>query len=101
VNKIIILSLIALAFGLSGCVSNEAKQEQLQRAANLKNMTPCQEPRPVVCTMEHNPACGIFRDGTTWEYSSGCMACTRTSVKGYIQASCDSIPMAEDPEANK
>ena len=100
-KKILILGLLTLAMSMTGCVSNQAKQQQLQRAQNLQNMTPCPDQRPIICTMEHNPACGIFRDGTTWEYSSGCMACTRTSVAGYIQGTCDSIPVAVDPEADK
>ena len=48
----------------------------------------CTEPRPEVCTMEHDPACGYKSDGTSKTYSSGCSACTEKEIIGFNKGEC-------------
>jgi hypothetical protein len=49
----------------------------------------CSEPRPEVCTMEHDPVCGYKSDGTSKTYSNGCSACTEKEIIGYNNGECD------------
>jgi hypothetical protein len=51
--------------------------------------TMCSEPRPEVCTMEHDPVCGYKLDGTSKTYSNGCSACTEKEIIGYNNGECD------------
>ncbi|MGI9227211.1 MAG: hypothetical protein ACR2PU_00310 [Gammaproteobacteria bacterium] len=50
--------------------------------------TMCSEPRPEVCTMEHDPVCGYKSDGTSKTYSNGCSACTEIEIIGYKNGEC-------------
>ena len=82
--------LVVMVIMLSGCptsfTTNMKKQEQ--KAENLRSMIPCPADRPLNCPPGDGPACGILQDGSGWEYSSGCMACTRRVVVGYIPGGC-------------
>jgi len=97
-KKTVLLMFLAVLPLLVGCVSNESRQQQLQKVENLKNMVPCPRSRPIACGSEDKPACGIFPDGSTWDYSSGCIACTRHSIVGYIESICAAIPQASVQE---
>ena len=77
---------------LSGCLSN-AEKEQQQRAENIMNMTPCPAHRPLMCGDKIEPVCGVFSNGTTWDYNSSCLACARNVIMGYIPGSCREIGM--------
>lgn len=75
---------------LSGCMTSFTTniKEQERKAENLRNMIPCPESRPLNCPPGGGPVCGVLKDGSGWEYSSGCMACTRRVVIGYIPGGC-------------
>ena len=58
---------------------------------SFDNETPdtmCSEPRPEVCTMEHDPVCGYKSDRTSKTYSNGCSACTEKEIIGYNYGEC-------------
>ncbi len=84
IQKIIVAALVLLT--LSGCLASF--KEDRERAENLKTMIACPDDRPVSCTSEKSPVCGILRDGSSWIYDSGCMACTRRVVIGFIPGPC-------------
>lgn len=50
--------------------------------------TPCNEPRPQVCTMEYDPVCGDLSSGGRDDYSSPCNACAHDAVTGYERGTC-------------
>ena len=85
--KILLAVMIVM---LSGCMNTFTSnvKEQERRSENLLKMTPCSDPRPLACPPGDGPVCGIFKDGGGLEYSSGCMACTRRVVIGYIPGGC-------------
>lgn len=81
----ILISILVLLI-LNGCLANSQRDQQ--RAENLQQMIACPNERPVSCTMEKAPVCGILRDGSSWDYDSGCLACTRRVVIGFIPGPC-------------
>ena len=93
------ITAVCLAFCLpvllSGCLTNA--EEQQQRAENIMNMVPCPAHRPVMCGDEIEPVCGVFSNGTTWDYHSSCLACARNVIMGYIPGSCRQIGMKTKP----
>jgi len=50
--------------------------------------TQCTEPRPQVCTMIYDPACGNLSAGGQKEYASGCNACADDAVTSYLPGPC-------------
>lgn len=74
------------AFILSGC--NTFAEKDKIRADNLRQMTPCPSERPLSCSSEVEPVCGIFTDGSSMNYASACLACTRRVVKGHLPGYC-------------
>ncbi|NNJ90401.1 MAG: hypothetical protein HKP55_01890 [Gammaproteobacteria bacterium] len=82
--KILISILVLLT--LNGCLAST--QRDKQRADNLQQMIACPHERPVSCTPEKAPVCGILKDGSSWDYDSGCLACTRRVVIGFIPGPC-------------
>jgi len=96
-KKIVLLATLTSVFFIAGCVSNQHQKVALYKQ-NLQSMTPCPAERPMMCTMEHNPTCGIYQDGSMSpvEYSSGCIACTRQSVAGYIEGPCSNITLNQE-----
>jgi hypothetical protein len=41
---------------------------------------PCADPRPLMCTRDYRPACGIRRDGSRKTYGNACSACADADV---------------------
>ena len=99
-KKIVMLFVLSVFVILTGCVSNQSKQRVMLYQQNLSSMTPCPAERPIICTMEHNPTCGIYADGSMSpvDYSSGCVACSRKSIAGYIDGSCAAIQLNQPEE---
>jgi len=91
VYKLLISALLLL---LAGC--NSMIKEQQQRAMNQQNMIPCPVERPFACGQDNNSVCGIYADGTYFEYSSKCLACTRRVIIGYIPGTCGNLQIKND-----
>ena len=70
-------ALLAALLLAAGCAGNQTP-----------DLVQCTDPRPQVCTMEYNPACGELIAGGQREYSSPCNACADDTVAGYNQGSC-------------
>lgn len=87
-TRLIYLSLMLtfLMALLSGCIPLVEKDKT--REANLKNMLACPLERPLSCSSVIEPVCGVFGDGATLDYQSGCLACTRRSIAGYLPGAC-------------
>ena len=58
-------------------------------AGNTKEMVPCTEPRPQVCTQDYRPVCAELQDGSFKTYSNGCSACSDPAVTGYRDGACE------------
>lgn len=79
-NKLLILTLTLFAASCyAGCDTN---------SDNKILDTTCLEPRPEVCTMEHDPVCGYKSDGTSKTYTNRCSACTEKEIIGYKNGEC-------------
>lgn len=81
------LFVLLLSLLMAGCFPN-VKQEQLQKQANLDNMVPCPDERPLSCKDDKKPVCGVYPDGSTFDYDSACIACTRSVIIGYLPGRC-------------
>jgi len=82
------LFVVLLSLLMAGCIPNHIKEEQLQKQRNLESMVACPDNRPLSCKDEKKPVCGIFSDGSTFNYDSGCIACTRSVIMGYLPGRC-------------
>jgi len=51
-------------------------------------LTPCEAPRPEVCTMHYDPVCGTQQGGGRKTYSNACFACSNSDVMGYSEGAC-------------
>jgi len=60
-----------------------------ESSKGVETLTPCQEPRPQVCTREYRPVCAKLQDGGFKTYANGCTACTDPAVAGYRDGACE------------
>lgn len=81
-----ILISILIMLTLTGCLTSAERDKR--RAENLEHMIACPSERPLSCSRETAPVCGVLRDGSTWDYESACLACTRRVVIGFIPGPC-------------
>lgn len=58
-------------------------------ADNMKEMVPCTEPRPELCTQDYRPVCAVLKEGGFKTYSNGCNACSDPSVTEYRDGACE------------
>jgi hypothetical protein len=68
---------VALLVLLSACATSQPQA-----------ITPCTEPRPMVCAMEFNPTCAVLADGGRKEFASPCTACADPAATGYVTGPC-------------
>jgi len=52
------------------------------------NPTVCPEERPMVCTMDYRPVCGLHNDNSTKTYSNACAACSNPEVISHGPQAC-------------
>jgi len=71
-------------FALSGCSANETSIDKSEH----KERVLCQEPRPMICTMDYRPVCGFNKDETEKTYSNACGACSNPGVVSYLLGAC-------------
>lgn len=77
--------LMAMAlFVLSACSANETPTANQQQ----QNRIFCQEPRPMICTMDYQAVCGEKKDQTKKSYSNACSACSNPEVVSYVPDAC-------------
>ena len=57
--------------------------------SNSANATLCEDPRPMVCTMEYRPVCADLVAGGTATYPSGCNACADVAVASWVESPCE------------
>ena len=74
------VSIFAALLAISGCGSDSNANDSI---------TPCEEPRPEVCTADYVPVCGTHKDGTKKTYSNACSACSVPEVQGYSEDACE------------
>ncbi len=76
----------SFSFVMIGCtsVSSNAPANNGPSAA----LTPCEDPRPEICTMDYVPVCGELDDGGQKTYSNACNACADPRVTGYRPDPC-------------
>ncbi len=73
------------ALACTGVLAACTAQSPTEDAAALRM---CEEPRPEVCTREYRPVCAVLYDETWITASTGCTACAREDVKGYLSGAC-------------
>lgn len=60
----------------------------LAACASAPDDSVCTEPRPQVCTMQYQPACGLLASGEYKTYSSPCNACADDQVVSRELGAC-------------
>ena len=75
--------LLLLTGLLSGCAGDPT-------SAQLRDLTPCPNERPQMCTREYNPVCAQLADKSMRTYATGCTACADSSVIGWVAGECAS-----------
>lgn len=48
----------------------------------------CPEKRPMVCTMDYRPVCGLSHDKSVKTYSNACTACSSPKVISHVPQAC-------------
>ena len=82
--KIIIHCIVLICMGLmAGCITSTPA------TGNLADATRCEDPRPMVCTMEYMPVCADLVAGGTATYPSGCNACADVAVTSWVESPCE------------
>ena len=51
--------------------------------------TPCEDPRPQICTMEYRPVCATLDSGELKTFGSGCSACGDALVQQHRPGACE------------
>lgn len=79
--------MIIAALGLlAGACSTPTSEDA---AAPAPGLTPCEDPRPQVCTANYDPVCGRLHDGSDKTYANGCSACGDPAVSGHRPGACE------------
>jgi len=68
---------------MAGCVTSTLAPSKPADA------TRCEDPRPMVCTMEYMPVCADLVAGGTATYPSGCNACADVAVASWVESPCE------------
>ena len=76
--------MIVLIFILTGCKVSSTSSD----VPEVKNAQLCKDPRPMMCTMDYRPVCGLHNDNTVKTYSNGCSACSNPEVRSYVPEAC-------------
>lgn len=58
-------------------------------ATPTTELTPCEDPRPQICTANYDPVCGQLGDGSHKTYANGCSACGDAAVSGHRPGACE------------
>lgn len=57
--------------------------------ATSSGETLCVNPRPEACTMQYDPVCATFADGSKATRSNACTACADAAVVSYRPGACE------------
>ena len=79
--SIFVLATLIL-LGFAGCAAVET-------GSISADATRCEDPRPMVCTMEYMPVCADLVAGGTATYPSGCNACADVAVASWVESPCE------------
>lgn len=52
------------------------------------NSTVCPEERPMICTMDYRPVCGLSHDKSKKTYPNACAACSNPKVVSHVPQAC-------------
>ncbi len=80
------LTIIAAISVLAAACSTPASDDAATQASDL---TPCEDPRPQICTANYDPVCGRLEDGSDKTYANGCSACGDAAVTGHRPGACE------------
>jgi len=70
---------VAVAGAMAGCATTPQM-----------SLTPCEDPRPQICTREYMPVCGHKAADDSWQtYGNACEACADSSVEGWRPGACE------------
>ena len=58
--------------------------------------TVCPENRPMMCTMDYTPVCGLHNDKSTKTYSNACGACSNKAVISHVPLACPERILSAD-----
>ena len=79
---------IVIAIWLVSALGCAASPPSAKEGGGADELTPCEEPRPEMCTMHYDPVCGVRDDGGKKTYSNACVACSDSAVIGYTEGAC-------------
>jgi len=74
---------IWFTLALTGCAVTPAPVE------TPKVERTCPQTRPQMCTMHHDPVCGLMSSGDRKTFSNNCVACAEAGVVGYDEGACE------------
>lgn len=77
------ITAVVMIWAVAGCAGASQNQPGLP-----ENAVVCKEPRSTICTMDYQPVCGHFADGTAKTFSNACTACSNKNVVGFTQGTC-------------
>ena len=69
----------------AGCATSSPQEDS---GGGAETLTPCEDPRPEMCTMHYAPVCGVLDGGDKKTYSNACTACSDHAVTGYTDGAC-------------
>ncbi len=78
--KILMTALIGILLSISNGIASEANSSEKKVL--------CPDERPMVCTRDYRPVCGLSQDSTTKTYSNACSACSNSDVVSYVSQAC-------------
>jgi hypothetical protein len=101
-----IVVLLSMSLFLVACTTKNVKPHDLSNLAIIKSIPviACKTPRPVMCTREYRPVCGLKNnesEAKSATYANSCEACADVNVKGYQSGSCDADPASKTGMLNK
>ena len=68
--------------------ATESVEGHYPEACAAPEMTACSDPRPQLCTLDYNPACGQRVTGEARTFGNACQACGDAAVIGHFAGEC-------------
>ncbi len=90
--KKIIIILFIMPFSVFLMACNAAVSESEQAVIP----TVCPNERPMICTMDYRPVCGLKQDNSHKTYSNACGACADSKVISHVPQACPQKVLSAD-----
>lgn len=88
-----LILLVSVSMLSVSCATTYPENNKINHEPGALDLILCEEPRPQVCTQEHDPVCATLQGGGAKTLSTGCVSCSDPEVVGYKAGACGIVSL--------